>query len=213
MTTIFLVRHGLTAQTGKTLYGRMPGISLDERGRAQAEDLVERFDGIRLAAIYSSPLERCLETVVPLALRRGLEVIPSAPLIEMDAGDWTNRSLAQLRRIKRWNAVIGSPSQFRFPGGESFAEAQARAIGEVTRIAGQHRRGTVVVMTHGDIVRMLVAHYAGAHLDLFQRTIVDTAGISVVTLDTSTARVLLVNDTGAGLRRFAKTGRRANVRG
>src|SRR2546425_4617882 len=213
MTTIFLARHGLTAQTGKILYGRTPGVSLDDRGRAQAEGFVERFDGVRLAAIYSSPMERCVETVAPLAAHRGLKVINSGGLIEMDTGDWTNRSLAQGRRTKLWREALDTPSQFRFPGGEGFAEAQARAIGEVARIASRHPRGAVLVSTHGDIVRMLVAHFAGAHLDLFQRTIVDTAGISVVTLDGGSARVLLVNDAGGGLRRFARPGRKANLRG
>lgn len=202
MTTLFLIRHGLTAQTGKTLYGRTAGIGLDARGRAQADAMIERFEGIRLAAVYSSPLERCVETVEPLAAARRLDVEPRHALIEMDTGSWTGRPLAQARRTKAWRILLETPSAFRFPNGESFPQAQARAIDEVSRIVAGHPRGNVAVATHGDIVRMLVSHYSGAHLDAFQRTIVDTASVSVVHVDGTMPRVLLVNDTG-GLRRFA----------
>jgi len=213
MTTLFLLRHGLTAVTGKTLYGQTGGISLDERGRGQAERLAERFAPVRVTAVYSSPLERCVETVEPLANARRLPVTESAGLIEMNAGTWTNRPLAQLRRTRLWRDVIDRPSHFRFPDGESFAEAQARAIAEIHAIAARHPRGRVVVGTHGDIVRMLVAHFTGAHLDLFQRTMSDPASVSVVHVGQGQPRVLLVNDTG-GLERFAPPSRTGgNLRG
>ncbi|MGZ4152587.1 MAG: MSMEG_4193 family putative phosphomutase [Actinomycetota bacterium] len=213
MATLFLIRHALTAVTGKTLYGRTPGISLDERGRAQAERLGERFAPVRLTAIYSSPLARCSETLAPLAERQRLEVRTEDGLIEMDAGAWTNRPLAQLRRTRLWRAVMEHPSQFRFPGGEAFAEAQARALVTVQSIVARHPRGRIAVGTHGDIVRMLVAHYAGAHLDLFQRNASDPASVSVIQLGDGPPRVLLVNDTG-GLERFAPPRRaKPDVRG
>ncbi|MGE5227661.1 MAG: histidine phosphatase family protein [Planctomycetaceae bacterium] len=219
MATLFLIRHGLTAQTGKTLYGRAPGFGLDDRGRAQAEELVRRFDGVRLTALYSSPLERCVQTVAPLAQAQRLPVLDRAELLEMDAGSWTGRSLAQLRRTALWKTVQRQPSAFRFPGGgESFPEAQARAVAEVERIARRHRRGRVGVATHGDIVRIVVAHYLGTPLDAFQRIVVDTASVSVLALDGhGEARVLLVNDAG-GLARLAaapprRAGRGAKVRG
>jgi probable phosphomutase (TIGR03848 family) len=203
MTTVFLVRHALTAQTGRILYGQTKGISLDDRGRAQAERLVERFAPVKLTAIYSSPLERCVETVEPLATAQRMTVVESRPLIEMDAGGWTGRSLPQLRRTKLWKTVQTEPSAFRFPGGEGFVQAQARAVAEVERIARRHRRGRVVVATHGDIVRIVLAHYEGIALDAFQRLVVDTASVSVVQVDARRAHVLLVNDTG-GLDRFGR---------
>ncbi len=213
MTTLFLIRHGLTAVTGKTLYGQTRGISLDARGRAQAERLAERFTPVRVTAVYSSPLERCVETVAPLAAARGLEVAERDALIEMDAGAWTNRPLAQLRRTRLWRDVIERPSMFRFPDGESFAEAQTRALEGVQTIAAAHPHGRVVVGTHGDVVRMLVAHFSGAHLDLFQRMASDPASVSVVHLGGGQPRVLLVNDTG-GLERFAPPPRaKRNLRG
>jgi probable phosphomutase (TIGR03848 family) len=203
MSTLFLVRHGQTAQTGKTLYGRTEGIHLDERGLAQADGLAARFASVRLTAIYSSPLERCVESVAPLAKAQRLEVVRRPGLVEMDAGSWTGKPLSRLRRLQGWKEVQTSPSTFRFPGGgESFAEAQARVVAEVEAIARRHRRGRVAVATHGDIVRILLSHFEGAPLDAFQRTVVDTASVSVVTIDRGAPHIHLVNDTG-GLERFA----------
>ncbi|HTG47763.1 MAG TPA: MSMEG_4193 family putative phosphomutase [Actinomycetota bacterium] len=201
MATLFLVRHGLTAQTGKVLYGQRPGIDLDDRGRAQAARLAERFAPVKLTALYSSPLERCTQTVEPLAGTQGLPIRPAPGLIEMDAGSWTGRTLTQLRRTKLWRTVQEEPSAFRFPDGEAFVDAQRRAVATIERIARAHRRGRVAVATHGDIVRIVLAHFAGAPLDEFQRIVVDAASVSVVGIDRGRARLLLVNDTG-GLDRF-----------
>jgi probable phosphomutase (TIGR03848 family) len=202
MTTLFLIRHGLTAVTGSRLYGRTPGIRLDERGRRQAAALGDPFAGIRLNAVYSSPLERCVETLEPLADARGLEIRTSDALIEMDAGDWTGRTLPSLRRNKLWNTVQRNPARFSFPGGESFVDAEARVLDEIERIVARHPRGRIAVGTHGDLVRVLISHYTGAHLDQFQRVMSEPASVSVVHLGDGVPRILLVNDTGS-LRRFA----------
>ena len=203
MTTLFLIRHGTTAVTGSRLYGRTPGIHLDER-----------FEGIRLTAVYSSPLERCLETMEPLAGARGLEIRTSDALIEMDAGAWTGRTLPSLRRVKLWDTVQRNPSRFSFPGGESFVDAEARVLDEIERIVARHPRGRIAVGTHGDLVRVLISHYTGAHLDQFQRVMAEPASVSVVHLGEGVPRILLVNDTGS-LRRFAptKAGDRPTKRG
>ena len=207
MTTLFLVRHGLTAQTGRTLYGQTAGIDLDERGRAQAEQLARRLTPVRPTAIYSSPLERCVQTVEPLGEACRLPVVEHRGLIEMHTGSWTGKPLARLRRLKAWSDVQQRPSTFRFPGeGESFAEARDRAVAEVHRIARRHRRGRVVIATHGDILRVVLADLTGAPLDRFQRIVVDTASVSVVTIDRSgNPHVHLMNDTG-DLGRFAPGG-------
>jgi probable phosphomutase (TIGR03848 family) len=231
MATIFLVRHGLTAQTGRVLYGRTPGVELDPRGWAQAETLARRLRPLRPTAIYSSPLERCVQTVEPLAEACRLPVVRRDGLVEMHAGSWTGKRLARLRRTRSWRDVQASPATFRFPGGgESFAEAADRAMSELGAIARRHRRGRVVVATHGDIARVLLAELAGAPLDRFQRIVVDPASVSVIAMDgRGAASVLLVNDTG-DLARFAPDGptpaweataarastgrrRRANLRG
>ncbi len=203
MATLFLIRHGLTAQTGKILYGQAPGVDLDHRGRAQADDLARRLEPVRLTALYSSPLERCVQTVAPLAQTKRLPIVERAELIEMDAGTWTGKPLTQLRRKKAaWAEVQSRPSAFRFPGGEGFAEAQVRVVAEVERIARRHRRGRVALATHGDIVRILMAHFTGAPLDAFQRFVADPASVSVIEVGTTGhAYVVLMNETG-GLGRF-----------
>ena len=203
MATLFLIRHGLTAQTGKILYGRTAGVELDRRGRAQADDLARRFEDVALTAVYSSPLERCVQTVEPLAAARRLTVRPTEGLLEMDAGSWTGRSLARLRRSKDWATVQRHPSAFVFPGGgEAFEAAQARAVAEVRRIAGRHPRGRVAIASHGDIIRLVAAHFLGTPLDAFQSIVIDTAAVSVLAMQGGRGHVLLLNDTG-GLWRFA----------
>lgn len=217
MATLFLIRHGLTAETGRVLYGRADGISLDDRGRSEAELLAERFRPVRLTAIYSSPLQRCIETVELLAAAQRLPIVEREELIEMDAGTWTGKTLPSLRRRTAWKDVQLAPSSFRFPGGESFREAHERVVAELERIARRHRRGRVAIATHGDIVRLLLGHLSGAPLDLFQRVLVDTASVSVVHVERGMPRVMLVNDTGVGLERFAQrtvaSRQRAHLRG
>lgn len=202
MTTVFLIRHGLTGQTGTTLYGRTGGIPLDHRGRAQAERLVERFDGVKLTALYSSPLERCVQTVEPLAAAQRLRVDERDALLEMDTGTWTGKPLRRLRQLKAWREVQSSPATFRFPEGESFDEARQRLVAEIERIAKRHRHGRVAVATHGDVVRLLLNHYVGAELNAFQRMVADTASVSVLAIGGGHAAVLLANDTVGALRRF-----------
>jgi probable phosphomutase (TIGR03848 family) len=213
MTMVFLIRHGLTDHTGMRLYGRTPGLHLSERGREQAERLAERFSRVRLAAVYSSPLERCMETAGPLALAQGLRVTRRPGLIEMDAGAWTNRPLSGLARTKLWQRIQRTPSEAAFPDGESFAAANARLVGELGQIAGRHPKGRVAVVSHSDSIRMMLTHVAGAHLDQFQRMIVDTASVSVVTVGAGIPRLFLVNEVDAPLARFGSAASRRGVYG
>ena len=196
MATLLLVRHGRTDAAGKRLTGWAPGVHLNEDGRRQAERLIERLDGIRVDAIYSSPLERCRETAAPLAKARGLSVHVRRSLIETGYGDWTGRSIAQVRKTKLWRTVERVPSAIRFPGGESLLEVQARAVAEVNRIAQDHRKGIVVVVSHADPIRLVIAQVAGAHVDHLHRLVVDPGSISVVALSDGVPRLLKVNDTG-----------------
>jgi probable phosphoglycerate mutase len=138
-----------------------------------------------------------------LASARRLTLRTDDGLLEMDAGAWTGRTLRQLRRVKAWETVQRTPSEFVFPGGgEAFPDAQARAVGAIERIARRHRRGAVVVATHGDIVRIAVAHFAATPLNAFQRIVIDTVGVTVLELGGPRPHILLVNDTG-GLTRFS----------
>ena len=195
MTTLLLVRHGHTDAAGKRLTGRAPGVHLNELGRGQAERLVERLDGVRIDTIVSSPLERCRETAAPLAKARGHAVDVGRAFIEVGYGEWTGRSISQLRRTKLWRRVMSAPSNVRFPGGESLLEVQVRAVDASFDIAARHARGTVLVVSHADVIRLLVAHLAGMHADHLQRLSIDTASITAVSISDGFPRLLTVNET------------------
>ena len=196
MTVLLLIRHAHTDAAGKRLTGWSQGVHLNARGQQEAERLAERLDGIPVDAVFSSPLERCRETIAPLARRRGLPVAGRRGLLEVDYGDWTGRTISQLRRTKLWRSVQQTPSTVRFPNGESFLEVQSRAVAELGRITAAHPAGTVAVVTHADVVRLLIAHHAGMHTDHVQRLVVDPASITVVAVAEGTTRLLKVNDTG-----------------
>jgi probable phosphomutase (TIGR03848 family) len=197
VTLLLLVRHGLTAATGKHLSGRTRGIHLSDVGRTQADGLVERLSGVPVKAFYSSPLERCVETARPSARARGLDVRIEPRLIEVDYGTWTGRSMAQLVRTTLWKQVQASPSAIRFPGGETLREVQLRTVDALDEIAARHPQTVVAAVAHADVIRLAVAHYTGVHLDLFQRLIVSPVSVSAILLGDRIPRVLHLNDTGS----------------
>jgi probable phosphomutase (TIGR03848 family) len=196
MALLLLVRHALTDATGSRLSGNTPGVHLSERGRAQADHLARRLASIPVTSLFSSPLERCLETAAAIADGRGLEVHRLPALVEVGYGRWTGRPLAQLARTTLWKQVQGSPSSVRFPEGETLREVQERAVAALHELAARRPHGTVVAVTHADVIRLVLAHFAGVHLDLFQRLIVSPASVSAVVLGDRIPRVLRMNDTG-----------------
>ena len=196
MTLRLLIRHGMTDATGHRLSGRTPGLHLNAVGRTQSQELAERLEDLRVEAVYSSPLERCRETAAPLAAANGLRVRRRSKLAEVDYGDWTNRSLRQLSRTKLWATVQGSPSTVRFPSGESLLEVQRRMISESEDLAAEHAGSTIALFSHGDPLRLLLAHYLGIHVDLFQRLIVSPASVSAVAISPHGPHVLRMNDDG-----------------
>jgi len=196
MTVLVLIRHGHTDTAGKRLTGWSRGVHLNAHGREQAASLVQRLEGVPIAAIYSSPLERCRETAAPLARERRLAIRARRGLIETGYGDWTGRSIAQLRRSKLWRVVQTAPSAMRFPGGESLVEVQARAVAELDRIVRDHPSDVVVVVTHSDIVLLCLAHHAGLHIDHFQRLVAEPASVSVVVAGGGPSRIVKMNETG-----------------
>jgi len=183
MTRILLVRHAPTPETGDRLTGRAPGVTLDRRGRQAARAVAEALAGLDIAAVYSSPIERTMETAAMVAGPHELQPVVEPGLTELDFGRWTGRTLESLRRLEAWHSVQMTPSRFRFPDGESFAEAQHRSVGSVERIAGMHEGKTVVAVSHSDIIKLIVAHYLGQALDLFQRLRISTASISELQID------------------------------
>jgi probable phosphomutase (TIGR03848 family) len=196
MTLLLLVRHGATDAAGKRLTGRSRGVHLNARGREEAARLVERLDGIPIDAIYTSPLERCRETIAPLARRRGITVVARRGLLEVDYGEWTGRTISSLRRTRLWRVVQRSPSAVRFPGGESLLDVQARATAELDGFAAAHPNTSVVVVTHADVIKLLVSHVVGMHADHLQRLAIDPCSVTVVSLREGHATLVKANDTG-----------------
>jgi probable phosphomutase (TIGR03848 family) len=196
-TTIVLVRHATTAATGKRLGGWTPGVHLDEAGTAQAQATAERLARARIAAVYSSPLERTVDTARIVARPHGLKVRIRRGLGEVDYGDWTDRPLGQLRRRKLWPVIQATPSRVTFPGGESIRGAQARAVDATESLASEHPGEVIVCVSHADIIKAVVAHHLGMPLDTFQRLVIAPASITVLALPVGAAPMLLaINDTG-----------------
>ena len=164
---IYLVRHGETPTTGKVLPGRAPGLHLSERGCEQARQVASQF--ARVDAVYCSPLERTRETAAPLCEKFGLEPMLCDGILEADFGSWTGASLQELSKLPEWQVVQKRPSQFRFPGGESFAEMQARVVLALEEIARRHPGQTVVCFSHADPIKAALTHFAGKPLDAFQQ--------------------------------------------
>ena len=194
------MRHGETPTTGTVLPGRVPGLHLSDRGRAQAERVAERLTGLSVDGIYSSPLERACETAEPTAARTGLEVNHDAGLLECDFGEWTGAALAELAALPQWQTVQHSPSAFRFPGGESFTQMQARIVGALEGLCAAHAGGVVVCFSHADPIKAAVAHALGTHLDLFQRIVISPGSVSAISYVNGQApAVLMVNSTSEPL--------------
>jgi probable phosphomutase (TIGR03848 family) len=196
-TTVLLVRHGLTATTGKALPGRAPGLHLSDDGRRQAEAAADAIAALpRVDAVYSSPLERARETAAPIARRRRLRVVADRGLLECDYGDWTGAQLKALAKLPEWRVVQRHPSGFRFPGGESLAEMQARITAALHRLAGAHPGGVVVAVSHADPIRAAVVDAMGSHLDMFQRVVIGTASVTAIAYGELGPAVLTTNSYG-----------------
>ena len=217
MPTVLLVRHGRTdANTAAVLAGRTQGTRLDGVGRAQARSLADRLAGVTLGAVVSSPLERCLETATALTSERGRPAVEvDDRLTECDYGDWTGRALATLTRTKLWKVVQAHPSAATFPGGESLSSIQARAVEAVrahdAKVGADAGPDAVwVAVSHGDVIKAVVADALGLHLDLFQRLVVDAGSVTIVRYTDLRPFVVRLNDTGgdlSGLRRRAENRR------
>jgi probable phosphomutase (TIGR03848 family) len=202
VSTLILLRHGRsTSNTSGVLAGRSPGVELDEKGREQAAQIVERLAPVPLAAIVTSPMTRCVQTVAPLAAARGVEPLIEPDLTEVDYGEWTNRKLSELGKEDLWKVVQAHPSAAVFPGGEGLAAMQARCVAAVraldNRIAEEHGPGAVwLACSHGDPIKAIVADALASHLDNFQRIVVDNCSLSVITYTATRPFVARVNDVG-----------------
>jgi probable phosphomutase (TIGR03848 family) len=216
--TVILLRHGRsTANTAGVLAGRNPGVGLDEHGQAQAQTVVERLAQLPLAALVSSPLQRCQETLAPLAQARELEVTVDDRFVEMDYGEWTGRELRTLAKEPLWKVVQAHPSAAVFPSGEGLAAMQARAVAAVrewdAKLAAEHGPEVLwLVCTHGDLIKAVLADALGLHLDGFQRIVAHPGSVSAVTYTETRPFVQRINDCGDDLRALVPPKRRRRRR-
>jgi len=204
------VRHGKTPTTGQVLPGRAKGLHLSDEGLAQADEVAGRIAALAQptgpgkgggkrgpVAVYASPLERTTETARPIAKALGLRVRSDRGLLECDFGQWTGAKLADLAKKPEWTTVQRNPSGFRFPGGESFLEMQARMASTLARLVSLHPGDTVVAVSHADPIKAVVAQAAGTPLDLFQRLTVAPCSVSAIAYTGGGPFVLTVNSTAS----------------
>ncbi len=196
MDVLYLIRHATNdALKQGYLIGRTPGIHLNAEGRVQAEALADRLARVDLAAVYSSPMERAVETATPLAARHGLEVAIHPGLNEVDCGRWTGVPIEAARRRRWWRAILLHPSRSSLPGGESLWEVQVRMVQALEEIRALHPGEAVAVVSHADPIRAAIAHYIGLPLDLYRRLRVSPASITLLSLGEEIPRLLCLNDT------------------
>jgi probable phosphomutase (TIGR03848 family) len=201
---LVLIRHAHSQSNASgVLSGRLPNIHLSEKGIKQSQQLSERLGNFAVAQLRVSPMERCFETISPwlndVVLKNSpdFEPIIDPSLNEVDYGDWSGKKLITLSRKKEWRTVQESPSRMYFPGGEGIAQMQSRAMSVVHELATLPDSKTAVIVSHGDVIKSIVASALGTHLDEFQRIIIDPASVSVLDYSGIKPRVLLLNDTRA----------------
>ncbi|CAB4718372.1 unannotated protein [freshwater metagenome] len=206
---VVLIRHAHSEANAKgVLSGRIGGVHLSATGVKQSNDLITRLGKIKLAALHISPLERCRETIDPWWVEigqshnRGVEIVEDENLIEVDYGTWSGKKLAMLSAHKLWKTVQNTPSAMYFPSGEGLAAMQTRAMQAVHKSILTKKKGSVVLVSHGDVIKSIVAASLGMHLDNFQRIIIDPASVTVIDFNSGKPRLLLLNDSRANLEDF-----------
>jgi probable phosphoglycerate mutase len=196
VTTLVLVRHGVTDATGRRRGGRTQA-ALSDVGRAQARAAGERIAALPVRAVYASPLARTWQTAELVGEAVGREPVACDGLLEVEYGRWTDRSLASVARTKMWPVIQARPSLASFPDGETIRGAQVRAADAVEALVGRHRRSVIVAVSHADVIKALVAFYLSLPLDPFQRLHVTPGSVTVLSLSPGGRPTLVrVNDVG-----------------
>jgi probable phosphomutase (TIGR03848 family) len=197
MARIVLLRHAHSVANEKNLLaGRTPGIALSKTGRDQALQLVNRLGAITFDEIAVSPMQRCRETIDPWLASGDVKsrVVTDDSISEVDYGSWSGKSLASLRRKSQWKMVQDFPSQMVFPEGESLLEMQGRALSGFYRLNSVKGKGPRLLVSHGDVIKSIVAHCLGMHLDQFQRLVIEPASITIIDTDNGMSRLVRFND-------------------
>ena len=201
MSLVVLVRHAHSqANAAGILSGRRPNIALSEKGRTQAQELAIRLGELKVKELRVSPLQRCIETIDPwVSTKSRIRRIEDHGITEVDYGKWSGRTLRSLSREKLWKIVQENPSRVFFPDGEGIANMQARAIESMHLALSSTGTGAVVMVSHGDVIKALVAANLGMRLDDFQRIIIDPASVTVFDFSSKTPRLLLLNDSHSNI--------------
>jgi probable phosphoglycerate mutase len=193
MTTFLLIRHASHDLLGKALAGRAKGVHLNERGRREAERLIERLEATAIAEIVVSPRERALETAAPLAARRRMTARVSGDFDEIDFGAWTGLTFDELSSDPRWRIWVEKRSVAQPPNGESFSAVHDRVLNGMERLRRTHTGQTIALVSHGDVIKAVLAHFLGMSLDHLERFHIAPASISVISIADRWAQVRLVN--------------------
>jgi broad specificity phosphatase PhoE len=194
MTVFHLLRHGEHGLLGRVLAGRMPGVGLTECGRAEIAAVAERLAGEPIAAIYSSPLQRTRESAEIVAARLDLPIEFRDDVIELDFGEWTGATFESIRADPRWEAWRTQRSLARLPGGESMRQVQRRMVDALLDINGRHPHQTVVVVSHGDVIRSALLFALGMSLDSYNSIEISQGSTSTLRIDAGGIRVLGLNE-------------------
>lgn len=200
MARLVFIRHAhSTANDAGILSGQLPGVSLSKKGEKQAQLLVERLGASEFDSIRVSPMQRCEETIAPWlnsGYSRGLKAYEiDESLIEVDYGSWSGRKLSSLSREKMWKVIQDKPSTVQFPEGERIKAMQKRALSSVMQALEDKKSGTHLFVSHGDVLKALVASLMKIKLDDFQSLVIDPASVTVIDFDGNKSRLLAFNDT------------------
>jgi broad specificity phosphatase PhoE len=196
-TTFHLVRHAAHDRVGTVLCGRMPGVHLGTFGKAQAERLAERFAHETIASIHTSPLERAVETAEPIAVRLGQALEICEDIAEIDFGAWSGTSFEALAQDTRWATWNNARSNSRPPYGETMLEAQIRIVGTVERLRSRHPDGSVILVSHSDVIKAALLYHLGLPLDAYGRFDIEPASISTLVVGDWGSKVLRLNEVVA----------------
>lgn len=203
MTLIYLLRHAESAANREgVLAGRLPNIGLSPLGAKQARRLAESLQSLNVSKVYQSPLQRCRETIAPFLLLTKKRASIQEDFVEMDYGAWSGRKLSELRRESLWKAIQSRPSKVKFPNGESFLAASKRIKRGLNEISRRHPKGSVLVVSHGDPIKIAVQLALGYELDKFQKLVVDPGSITII--DWPSGTVLGVNLPASSIPKFSK---------
>jgi broad specificity phosphatase PhoE len=193
MSLFYLIRHGEHDWLQRGIAGRMPGVHLNEAGRKQVDELADRLKGVRFDTIFSSPLERAIETAEPIAKAQGKALTIAPEILELDFGEWNGKTRAELDADPRWAKWNRDRTTMRMPGGELMSEVQSRVVTFLSDLHAANPNGVFAIVSHGDSIRAAICYWLGMPMDLLPRIDIDTASISILKLDAGGPHVAGIN--------------------